>query len=155
MAAIVVVVLLGWFGLDRAFRGWTARYQALARFGATEVAPAVDPLAALDFSDVPREEWQAAVRDTHAMLVALTGAGVLDQGQMDALRRHLNQQVAGATAHPSQARAILTRIWDEIERDAGPAIAPDLVPLPPNSRHARRHPRPARPPLLGPSRPSR
>ena len=152
MLALVAVVLLGWFGLDRAFRAWTARYEARARFGAAEVAPAVDPLAAIGPPDVPPTDWRAAVTDTHAMLVALTGAGVLDDAQAVALRDRLTDQVAHASAHPTTARATLARIWDDAERDAGPAVAPDLVPPPPNSRHARRHPRPRRPVLLGPSR---
>ena len=153
MAAIVVVVLLGWFSLDRAFRAWTARYQALAHFGATQVAPSVDPLARITPPDLDPAAWQAAVTDTHAMLVAFTGAGVLDAAQLEVLRQRLADQVAAALHQPATARATLARIWDDLQRDAGPIIAPDRVPPPPNSRHAKRHPRPARPAILGPSRP--
>ncbi len=152
VAAIVAAVLLLWFGLDRAFRGWTARYQARATFGAKEVAPTVDPLTTIHPPAIPPLDWNQAVVDTHAMLVALTGSGLLDEGQMATLRQHLLDQVRQATNHPEIARAILAKIWDEIERDAGPTVAPDLIPPPPNSRHAKRHPRPPRPSLLGPSR---
>ena len=150
VAVFVAVVLVGWFGLDRAFRAWTARYQARAAFGTTEVAPTVDSLARLDPPGVGPDAWRSAVADTHAMLVALCGSGVIGQPQMEDLRRHLIAQVEQATAHPEQARAILAQVWDQIERDAGPAIAPDLVPPPPGSRQASRHPRPPRPTLLGP-----
>jgi len=153
VSAIVAVVLLGWFGLDRAFRAWTARYQARAHFGASVVAPSVDSLAQLSPLDCSSSDWQAAVADTHAMLVALTGAGLLDQSQMETLHHHLTAQVAQARTDPTTARATLARIWDDLQRDAGPVIAPDRTPPPPNSRHAARHPRPARPPILGPARP--
>ena len=152
VAALVLIVLVVWFGLDQAFRAWIARYQALARFGASVVAPSVDPLARLTPPDLAPATWQAAVADTHAMLVAFTGSGVLDEAQLESLRRHLIAQVARAESQPATARATLAQIWDDLERDAGPAIAPDLKPPPPNSRHAQRHPRPARPSLLGPSR---
>ena len=152
VAAFVATVLLLWFGLDRAFRHWTARHEARARFGVEAVAPAVDPLAALTPPDVPSGAWHAAVADTHAILVALTAGGILDERQMDALRRRLDGQVREAAGRPEAARAALARIWDDLERDAGPAIAPDVVPPPPNSRHAQRHPRPRRPAILGPSR---
>ena len=151
VAIFVAVVLAGWFGLDRAFRAWTASYQERATFGATQVAPTVDPLARLDPPGIPPEAWRSAVADTHALLVALCGSGVVDQAQMEQLRRRLTAQVEQATAHPEQARAILSAVWDQIEHDAGPAIAPDLVPPPAGSRHARRHPRPPRPSLLGPT----
>ena len=151
VAAFVAVVLVGWFGLDQAFRAWTARYQARAAFGATQVAPTVDPLARLNPPGIPPGAWRSAVADTHALLVALCGSGVLDQLQMENLRRRLTAQVEQATAHPEQARAILAQVWDEVERDAGPAIAPDLIPPPPGSRQSKRHPRPPRPTLLGPS----
>ena len=153
VAAFVAAVLVMWFGVDRAFRGWAARHEARARFGAEAVAPAVDPLADLTPPGVPPGAWRAAVADTHAILVALTGAGLLDEPQMDDLRRRLDAQVREVAVRPEAARAALSRIWDDLERDAGPAIAPDVVPPPPNSRHAGRHPRPRRPALLGPSRP--
>lgn len=152
VAAIVTAVLLLWFGLDRAFRAWTARYQARAAFGAAKVAPTVDPLATINPPAIPPDDWTQAVLDTHALLVALTGSGLLDERQMATLRQHLLDQVHQAATHPETARAILAKIWDDIERDAGPTIAPDLIPPPPNSRQAKRHPRPARPSLLGPSR---
>lgn len=156
VGGLVAVVLGGWWGLDRAFRSWTARYQARAAFGRDRVAPTVDPLARLAPPGVAAAEWREAVAATHALLDAFAGAGLLDEGQMEALRRTLAGEVAQATAHPDRARAILARIWDDLERDAGPVVAPDLVPPPPGSRQARRRPRPARPTLLGPpSRPPR
>ena len=148
VVALVAAVLALWLGLDLSFRAWKARYDALAAFGAREVAPAVDPLAETLPPDVPPADWRGAVADTHAMLLALTGAGVLDRPQMDQLRREILTRVA--EARPESARQTLAGLWDDLERRAGPVIAPDLAPPPPNSRHAARHPRPRRPDLLGP-----
>ena len=146
VAALVLSILALWLGLDLAFRSWKARYDALAQFGASEVAPAIDPLAQTIPLDVPPTDWQAAVADTHAMLLALTGAGVLDHPQMEQLRVDIARRVA--QARPETARKILSDLWDDLERNAGPVIAPDLTPPPPNSRQAARNPRPPRPKLL-------
>ena len=149
VAALVLAILALWLGLDLAFRAWKARYRALAEFGASQVAPAVDPLASMIPPDVPPGDWRGAVDDTHAMLLALTGAGVLDRPQMDDLRRDLADRVA--RARPETALKTLSDLWDDLERQAGPLIAPDRTPPPAGSRHAARHPRPSRPKLLGPS----
>ena len=149
VVGLVVGVLALWFGLELAFRGWKARYEALARFGASEVAPAIDPLAETVPPDIPPADWRAAVAQTHAMLLALTGAGALDRAQMDRLRLDVADRVA--RARPETALPILANLWDDLERDAGPLIAPDLAPPSPNSRQAARHPRPPRPKLLGAS----
>ncbi len=156
VVALVLTVLALWLGLDLAFRGWKARYDALARFGASKVAPANDPLAELIPPDISPIDWRAAssLADTHAMLLALTGAGVLDRSQMDQLRQDVADQVA--RARPETALKTLADLWDDLERKAGPVIAPGPDPYPPaNSRHAARNPRPARPKLLGSSAKSR
>lgn len=147
VAALVFGVLALWLGLFLAFREWKARYDALARFGASEVAPAVDPLAQVVPPGVPLDDWRRAVADTHAMLLALTGAGVLDHDRMDQLRRDITDRVA--RARPETALKTLADLWDDLERQAGPLIAPDTTP-PANSRQATRNPRPPRPRLLGP-----
>jgi len=149
VGAMVAAVLTLWLGLDLAFRGWRARHQARAEFGATRVAPAIDPLAEATPPGVPPLEWRRAVADTHAMLLALTGSGFLDESRMDGLRREIASRVVAA--RPETARVTLAGLWDDLERDAGPLVAADLAPPPPRSRQAARHPRPPRPPLLGPS----
>jgi hypothetical protein len=148
VVALVLTILALWLVLDLSFRSWKARYNALAEFGASKVAPAIDPLARTLPPDVPPNDWRVAVADTHAMLLALTGAGVLDQPQMEQLRQDINQRVA--QARPETAVKTLAGLWDDLERQAGPVIAPDSTPPPPSSRHAARNPRPARPRLLGP-----
>ncbi len=153
VVALVATVLALWLGLDLAFRVWKARYDALAGFGASKVAPAIDPLAEINPPAVAPSDWRAAVADTHAMLLALTGAGVLDQSQMDQLRQDVADRVA--RARPETALKILANLWDDLEGKAGPVIAPDLTPPPANSRHAARNPRPPRPKLLGSSAKSR
>jgi hypothetical protein len=129
-----------------AFLDWRTRYRALAEFGAKEVAPLVDPLASRVPQGVDPEAWRRAVDDTHGMLVALTGAGVLDRPQIEAIRAEVASRVARAT--PATARVELTALWDDLERRAGPVLAPDTAPPSHGSRHAARHPRPARPVLL-------
>ena len=149
VVALVLAILALWLILDQSFRRWKARYSALAEFGALRVAPAIDPLASMVPPDVPSSDWQLAVADTHAMLVALTGAGVLDRSQMDQLREDIEHRVA--QARPETSLKTLADLWDDLERKAGPVIAPDLTPPPPDSRHAARSSRPARPKVLGPS----
>ncbi len=83
------------------------------------------------------------------MLLALTSAGVLDESRMDDIRRDLAARVA--LTRPETALKTLSGIWNDLERQAGPIIAPDRSPPPANPRHAARHPRPARPKILGPS----
>lgn len=142
----VIATLLIWGAVYAAFLYWRATYRALAEFGANQVAPLVDPLAEQVPPGVDPTAWKSAVADTRALLVALTGAGLLDRPQMEALRADVAARVARAT--PETARAELTRLWDDIEARAGPAVAPDLDSPPPGSRQAMRHPRPPRPSLL-------
>ena len=151
VAAFALAVLALWGSLEWAFRAWRADFEARATFGATAVAPTVDPLADLGPPGIPPEAWRQAVADTHAILLALTTSGWLDRPALETLQRRLTEQVAQAKAHPATAQAVLTTIWDDLARDAGPAITPDQgPPPPPGSRLASRHPRPQRPRLLGP-----
>jgi hypothetical protein len=80
----------------------------------------VDPLAAQVPPGVAPEEWREAVRKTHELLVALTGANLLDRPQMQALRAELAARVAGA--RPETARAALRSIWDDLCARAGPVL---------------------------------
>lgn len=153
--ATVVVLLVGllllWFALDRGFRAWRADHEARALLGETTLAPLVDVLADPVPPGLEPPLWRQAVADTHAMLLALAGSGALGEGQIVALRREVADRVARARARPETARAELSALWDDLQRRAGPIIAPDVTPPPAGSRHAHRHPRPARPALLGPS----
>lgn len=142
----VIATLLIWGAVYLAFLYWRGRYRALAEFGASQVAPLVDPLADRVPPGVEPDAWRGAVADTRGMLLALTGAGVLDRSQMELLRDEVAARVARATT-PGSARDELTALWDQMEREAGPVIAPDVDP-PPGPRHAARHPRPPRPALL-------
>src|SRR4051794_34414765 len=67
-------VLLLWAVLYLVFRDWRERYRARAAYGATQVAPVIDALADTVPAGVKPDEWKAAVRDTHALLVTVTGA---------------------------------------------------------------------------------
>ena len=123
----LIAILLIWGAVYLAFLYWRARYHALAEFGASQVAPLVDPLADRVPMGVDPIAWKKAVADTHGMLLALTGAGVLDRTQMEALRGDVAARVARATT-PESARDELMALWDDLETKAGPVIAPDVTP---------------------------
>lgn len=141
-----LAILALWGGIYLAFSGWKARYLALAEFGRTEVAPLVDPLALMEPEGVDSRLWKQAIEDTHTMLIGLTSAGVLDQEAMTALREDIKIRVKQAT--PTTALATLAKLWDDLEERAGPVISSDVTPVDPNSRHAHRVARPARPVVL-------
>lgn len=117
----VLTVLVVWGSLYLVFRHWRARVLARAAYGAREVAPTVDPLAQMVPDGVPPGEWRDAVEQTHALLVALTAANLLDQSQMQALRAELAARVAAA--RPETAREVLRSIWDDMCARAGPVLA--------------------------------
>lgn len=142
----VVGILAVWGLVYLGFLAWRADYRARAEFGANRVAPLVDPLAEATPPDVDPAAWRTAVGDTHAMLVALAGSGLLDRPTLEVLRDEVATLVARST--PATARGDLAGLWDDLERKAGPTLSPDVTPAPPGSRHAARHPRPPRPDLL-------
>jgi hypothetical protein len=142
----VIGVLAVWGAVYLGFRAWREQYRALAAYGATEVAPLVDPLADVVPPGVDPEAWRKAVAETHAMLLALTAAGLLERADMEGLRSEVAARVASSS--PETVRCELILLWDDIEHKAGPAISPDVTPAAPGSRQATRHPRPARPDLL-------
>jgi hypothetical protein len=138
VTVVVVGVLVLWGGLNLAFRQWRAGYRERADYGVEHVAKAIDPLARVvpvgeAFSGAGGAKagelaWEQAVAETHAMLVTLTAANVLDRAQMDDLGGRIAARVAAA--RPETALADLAAVWDEAEDRAGPVID-------------RRHQRPA------------
>ena len=136
MTAAVLGVLVLWGSLYLAFRHWRAGYRERQAFGALHVAAAVDPLAAVVPVGESPESWRLAVAETHAMLLTLTAANVLDRaaGRPEPARLRPGLPLP---SRPSTARAELSSLWDEVESRAGPIVR-------------SRHPRPA---LLPPFRP--
>ena len=104
--ALVIGAVLGvgllWGVLSLAFSGWRGRYHERAAFGAREVAPAIDPLADVVPPGVALHDWRQAVARTHAMLVALTAANLLDRPRMEAPARPAPR--ARRPARPETAR---------------------------------------------------
>ena len=144
VATIIIVVLLLWGGLNVVFRQWRAAYRERAAYGAKVVAGAIDPLAMIvpkgEFPPVLRiancagasaavaslpveglspNAWRIAVEQTHAMLITLTAANILDRDQMQELGKSLTERVERARKRPETARAELGRLWDEISDRAG------------------------------------
>ena len=146
-----LVLLLLWGALYLIFRDWRARYNERARFGATQVAPVIDALADTPPPGVTAGDWREAVRETHDLLVTVTGSNLLDRQQMLSLRQELEQTVARAQAHPETARDELAGVWNLVADRAGfvfrdgrsasgmrhvrPRILP---PRPENPEHSRR-----------------
>jgi hypothetical protein len=140
VTAAVVGVLVLWGGLNLAFRQWRAGYRERADYGVEHVANAIDPLARVvpageaspgaggAGAKAAKSAWEQAVAETHAMLVTLTAANLLDRAQMDDLGGRIAARVAAA--RPETAIADLAAVWDEAEDRAGPVID-------------RRHQRPA------------
>lgn len=119
IGAIVALVLI-WAALFVAFRQWRSGRNALAAYGAREVAPLVDPLADRGPGDIHPKVWRRAVEDTHAMLVAATASGTIDRVEMERLRAELAARVARDT--PATVREDLMRLWDEMEDRVGPIL---------------------------------
>jgi hypothetical protein len=118
-----------WGALYLAFRDWRVRYRERAAFGASQVAPAIDPLAETVPSGINRARWRQAVADTHAALVTLTASNLLDRAQMNSLRGEIAGRVARAQAHPDRALDELAGLWNDLADRAEPVLA-------------ERHPRP-------------
>lgn len=136
VVAAGLALLVLWGVLWLTFRQWRAGYRERAAFGAAQVATAVDPLAGVVPPGTDAEAWRGAVAQTHAMLVTLTAANLLDRAQMQSLRDDIAARVARARARPETARDELAGLWDHMTERAGPILAP-------------RHPRPK---LLPPPR---
>jgi hypothetical protein len=146
-----LVLLLLWGALYLVFRDWRARYNERAQFGATQVAPVIDTLADTPPPGVTTRDWREAVRETHDLLVTVTGSNLLDRQQMLSLRQELEQTVARARAQPETARDELAGVWNLVAdraefvlRDGRSAsgmrhIRPRILPpRPGNSEHSRR-----------------
>lgn len=140
-----VVVLCIWGGLTLGMRAWKADYESKAEFGRTQIAPLVDPLAEMVPVGVEPAAWAAAVQDTHKMLHALTAASLLDMKMLEDLKSKLETQVN--SAKPETVQAMLTELWDDQIKKAGPVMNASAPP-PPNTRHAKRVERPERPAIL-------
>ena len=121
MAGATILIL--WGCLYLAFRDWRSRYRARAQFGATQVAPVIDALAGIEPPGLDGQAWRDAVRETHSMLVTVTGANLLDVPQMQSLRAELEQAVARARARPETARDELAGVWNAMS-DPRRVLAP-------------------------------
>lgn len=122
----VCSILILWGSLYLAFREWRARFHERVAYGKKHVAPAVDPLGHIVPPDVDPIKWRRAVRETHDMIVTLTGSNVLTLDGMKDLENELTMRIA--RAQPETARAELAAIWDDLRHRAGPIVT--------------RHPRP-------------
>lgn len=119
IGAVVIIATL-WGTLFVVFRDWRVRHRELAHFGASEVAPLVDPLADRLPPNVAAKRWRGAVADTHAMLVAATASGTIDRPGMEHLRDDLRSRFAKTTA--DTATSDLSRLWDEMQSTVGPVL---------------------------------
>ncbi len=137
VSVAVIVVLMSWAALYLAFREWRARYRQRAEYGATQVAPAIEPLAKTTPAGVDPEQWRDAVARTHAMLLTVTASNLLGLDELHDLGDEIRRTVARAQARPETAVAELAAIWDEMS-ERGEFLLRDLRPL-----RQDRHPRPS------------
>ena len=119
IGAIVVIAAL-WGTLFLVFREWRTHHRDLAAFGASEVAPLVDPLADRVPPNVAAKRWRRAVADTHDMLVAATASGTINRPEMEHLRDDLRSRFAKTT--PDTAISDLSQLWDEMQERVGPIL---------------------------------
>jgi hypothetical protein len=131
-----LVILSVWAGLYLGFRDWRARYRTRARYGATQVVPVIDAFAETVPPGVKPDEWREAVKQTHDMLMSVTGSNLLDLSQLHSLRGELEQAVERARAHPDSAVGELAAVWDIVADRA------EFVLWDSRSATGERHPRP-------------
>lgn len=142
VAALILIVV--WGTLQVVFRVWRAGYRNRAAFGATQVAPAIDPLVKVVPPGVEPSAWREAVVETHEALVTLTAANLLELSQMKRLRDEVAARVA--RARPETARDELAGLWNDLANQAGPILdarhsRPKLLPPRPAVDPRRRPPR--------------
>jgi hypothetical protein len=139
VAGFTLLVLCGVLYLI--FRDWRSRYLQRADYGATQVAPAIDPLRAIVPADVDPAAWREAVDQTRAMLITVTSSNLLDVKDMSRLRTELDRHVARARDHPETALRELAEIWNQM------AVRAEFLFRDTRSKGGERHPRP---PILPP-----
>ena len=100
-------------------------------------APVIDSLAEITPPGVGTGAWQEAVRETHAMLVTVLSANLLDVRQMQQLRDELEQTVERARLHSETARDELANVWTTMADRA------EFVLQEGTSGRRKGHPRPA------------
>jgi hypothetical protein len=142
----VLAVLVLWGLLYAVFREWRTRYRARAAYGATQIVPAIDPLAEVVPPGVDPGQWRDAVDRTHAMLLTVTASNLLGLAEMRDLRVELGRAGDRARAHPETAVAELAAVWDDMA-ERGEFLLKDTRPL-----KEDRHPRPAILPSYGADR---
>jgi hypothetical protein len=130
-------ILVLWGALYLVFLEWRARYRTRTSFGVTQVAPVIDALAEIIPPGVGAGAWKEAVRETHAMLVSVMSANLLDVQQMQLLRDELKQTVERARLHPETARDELASVWTAMADRA------EFVLQEGTSGRHKGHPRPA------------
>jgi hypothetical protein len=109
LTALGVAVL--WGGLFVMFRQWRSQYMVRAAFGSSKVAPVIDAMATIDPPGVSRDDWEDAVRRTHALIVTVTDSNLLSIHQMIDLRSELLQVVDRSLKRPETAVAELSNVW--------------------------------------------
>ncbi len=103
-----------------AFRQWKDRHTELSVYGAQRVAPAILPLTRKPPQGVPAQRWTNIVEAMRAVLEGVTGSGLLDLKDMQALRRDVQLRVDAA--RPETSAEALALLWRDLERRAGPTL---------------------------------
>jgi hypothetical protein len=112
------------------------RPRILPTYGATRIAPVVNPLRVLVPEGVDPIVWRDAIDRTRALLLAVTDSTEITVNEMQRLRTELEKHVGLAKERPKTALAELAEIWGEVA-DHGEFTLKDSP-----SRDQNRYPRP-------------
>jgi hypothetical protein len=112
------------------------RPRILPTYGATRVAPAINPLRALAPLGVDRAQWRDAVDQTRALLLAVTDSNMVGVKEMQKLRTDVETHVGRANEHPETGLRELAEIWKEV------AARADLLSTDRRLRAGGQYPRP-------------
>jgi hypothetical protein len=107
-AGVLFLIFVGVLYLT--FIDWRERYRERARYGATQVVPAVSPLEAVIPAGVDPSVWRDAVSQTRGMLLTVIGSNLLTMSEMNSLRAELDR--IAAHANPETALHDLAGVWD-------------------------------------------
>jgi hypothetical protein len=90
------------------------RPTTLPSYGATQIVPAMDPLAEFLPPGMDPAAWRNAVSQTRALLLKAANSNLLTVRQLKRLRAQLDEAVARARAHPETAPDELTALRSSV-----------------------------------------
>jgi hypothetical protein len=110
------------------------RPRILPAYGATRIAPVLNPLRLIAPAGVDPGEWRDAIDQTRTLLIAVTDSTTFSVKSMHSLRNELEKRVDRASQNPRGAVDELAEIWNELharlELLRPEALSPKADPYP-------------------------